>query len=160
MEQIDRFDSGKRKINKEIKGTFRGGCLFYSERIIDMDILDLLLKADTASFKPPEKDVKIKRLSDILGGDAIFTLKAVSLDRLEELRSSTVDGVDLHSLIVLESVKSPNFKSPELKEKFGTKTPLETIKKILLAGEIEELYFTTSRLSGFDRDTIEEIKKK
>jgi hypothetical protein len=160
MEQIDRFASGKRKINKEIKGTFRGGCLFYAERTVIMDILDLLLKADTASFKPPEKEVKIKRLSDILGGDAVFTIKALSLDRLEEIRTSTVDNADMHAMIVLESIKSPNFKSPELKEKFGTKTPLETIKKILLAGEIEELYFAASRLSGFDRDTIEEIKKK
>lgn len=125
-----------------------------------MDILDLLLKADTASFKPPEKDVKIKRLSKILGSDAVFTLRAVSLDRLEEIRSATNESGDLHAMIVLESIKSPNLKSADLKEKFGTKTPLETVKKILLAGEIEELYFAASKLSGFDRDTIEEIKKK
>ena len=125
-----------------------------------MDIMDLLLKADAESFKMPEQEVKIKRLSKVLGQDAIFTIRAISLDKFEEIRETNSKESDMQAMVVLESVKSPNLKAPELKEKFGTKTPLETIKKILLPGEIVELYFKISRLSGFGRDTVEEIKKK
>ena len=123
-----------------------------------MNTLDLLLKTDLSNTQDCE--VKINRLSSQVGEDILFTLRPISLDRLEELRESNGKSSDFSVMVVLEAVKSPDLKSPDLKEKLKTKTPAETIKKLLLAGEIEDLYLKACQLSGFGRETIEEIKKK
>lgn len=123
-----------------------------------MNTLDLLLKTDLNSVQ--ECEVKINRLSKQAGEDVIFALRPINLDRLEELRESNGKGSDFSVMVVLEAVKSPNLKSPELKEKLKAATPAETVKKLLLAGEIEDLYLKACQISGFGRETIEEIKKK
>lgn len=124
-----------------------------------MNVLDLLLKTETSVFNLPKEEIKIKRLSKLLNEDIIFEVSAVSLDRLEELRESTSGKENFHSLVVIEGVKSPNLKSKDLQDKFGTHTSIETIKKMLLAGEIEDLYLKIAQLSGYGAQTYEEIKK-
>ena len=124
-----------------------------------MNVLDLLLKSETSVFDLPKEEVKIKRLSKLLNEDVIFEVSAVSLDRLEELRESTSGKENFHSLVVIEGVRNPNLKSNDLRDKFGTHTSIETIKKMLLAGEIEDLYLKIAQLSGYGVQTYEEIKK-
>ena len=46
----------------------------------------------------------------------------------------------------------------ELKEKYGGATPAETVKAMLLPGEIEDLSRAVERLCGFRRITIDEVK--
>ena len=42
--------------------------------------------------------------------------------------------------------------------KFGSPTPKELIKKILLSGEIVSIYGAVSDISGFKDSSIEEVK--
>lgn len=123
----------------------------------EMNTLDLLLKT---KVQFPEKQVKMKRLSENTGEDIVFTIQAIPLDRLEELREANGKSIDFQTMVVLNGVKEPNLKAPELKEHFRAHTPIETVKNMLLAGEIEELYLKISTLSGYGPDTIEEIEKK
>ena len=46
----------------------------------------------------------------------------------------------------------------KVKEKFGGITPEETVKAMLLPGEIEDLARAVERLCGYRRLTIEEVK--
>ena len=123
-----------------------------------MNALDLLLKADINSVRAPKKEIKIKRLSEILKSDVVFTISAISFNRLEEIREN--NSKDFNIYTILEGVKEPNLKSKELMEKFNALTPVELVKKLLLPGEIEDIYFSISKLSGYGVSTIEEIKKK
>lgn len=123
-----------------------------------MNTLDLLLKANLKDINVPEKEVKVKRLSDVLKTDVIFKIKAIRFDALEDLRESNTKDFNIHT--VLEGVVEPNLKSKDLMDKFNAITPVDLVKKLLLPGEIEDLYHAISKLSGYGTNTIEDIKKK
>jgi len=118
--------------------------------------LDLLLKMNISDL--PEKEYKIKRLSQLCGGPVVFKLRALPYSKAHELSSSNRDDIDAH--IVLAGVVDPDLKSKELMEKYGAPTPVEMIKKLLLPGEIIDISREIEKLSGYRVDTIEEIKKK
>jgi len=117
--------------------------------------LDLLLKMELPH--PPEKVVKLKRLSQICGAPVELKLRALSYSKAAELTSSVMDDLNVH--IILAGVVEPNLKDRELLEKYGAATPAELVKKLLLAGEIESLAREIERLSGYRTNTIEEVKK-
>ncbi len=123
-----------------------------------MGTLEMLLKADKEKFKVADKKINIKRLSEELGEEVVFTIKHLSLDKINEIRESNSEDVTVH--MVIEAVKEPNFKSKELMEKYDAITPVDLINKILLPGEIEEIYILLSKMNGYRKETIEEIKKK
>lgn len=122
-----------------------------------MDTLDLLLKAEVP--KMPEKEIKLKRLSKICGGDVIFKLRGLSYNKVAEIKECHNDG-DMSVHIVLAGVISPDLKSEELKKKYNAVTPVELVKNMLLPGEIEDISREIEKLSGYRTTTIEEIKKK
>ncbi len=122
--------------------------------------LDLLLKAEVPNA--PEKRIKQKRLSKVCGGDVIFSLKALSYSRAEEIKDQH-SGNDMEVFILLEGVTSPDLKSKELMDKYKAATPAELVKKMLLAGEIIDISREVEKLSGYRVSTleeVEEIKKK
>lgn len=123
-----------------------------------MGTLEMLLKADKEKFKVADKKINIKRLSEELGEEVVFTIKHLSLDKINEIRESNSEDVTVH--MVIEAVKEPSFKSKELMEKYDAITPVDLINKILLPGEIEEIYILLSKMNGYRKETIEEIKKK
>lgn len=49
-------------------------------------------------------------------------------------------------------------REPSLQAKFGGVTPAETVKAMLLPGEIADLSRAAERLSGYRQNTIREIK--
>ena len=118
--------------------------------------LDLLLRAEIPS--PPEKQLKLKRLSEACRGDVIFTVKALPYSRVAEIRD--MHGEEMEIYILLAGVSSPNLKSKELMEKFKASTPAETVKSMLLPGEITDISREVEILSGYRSSTVEEIKKK
>lgn len=121
-----------------------------------MDTLDLLLRAEIPNL--PEKEYKLKRLSQICGAPVIFKLRAIPFDRVVEIQKTHPDDIGLH--IVLAGVIEPNLKDKDLLAKYNAVTPAELVKKLLLAGEIEDLARAIEVLSGYRTITIEEIKKK
>lgn len=122
-----------------------------------MDTLELLLKANPANL--PEKQIKIKRLSKAVGGDVIFHLKALTYDRVADIKNIHSGG-DMEVHILLAGVTSPDLKSEELKKKYNAITPAEMVKNMLLAGEIEDISREIEKLSGYRITNVEELKKK
>lgn len=130
--------------------------------------MDLLLKLNPEEIRKPQKQVELKRLSRILGGKAVFTCEAISADKFAEIQEKAVkvengqlediDTSEIQIFAILEGVKDPNLKLKELREKLGAPTPKELVKKLLLPGEITQLYNVISDLSGFGSDAVEEIK--
>jgi hypothetical protein len=50
------------------------------------------------------------------------------------------------------------FKNNDVMQHFGAPTPKELVKKLLLSGEIDELYSEISNLNGYDRKKKDEVK--
>ncbi|MCB2300934.1 phage tail assembly chaperone [Clostridium tagluense] len=131
--------------------------------------LDLLLKSDLTKIQIPTKEVELKRLSEILGDTVIFKCEALDAERFNEIQENAlhinekgefenINTGEMQIFTILEGVKEPSLKSKDLLEKFGAVTPKELIKKLLLPGEISNLYNIISELSGFNKDTVVEIK--
>ncbi|MPN25478.1 hypothetical protein SDC9_172887 [bioreactor metagenome] len=123
------------------------------------DVLDRLLKPEVeiVSKNLPRKGYRMKRLSEQAGEDVVFTVQALPYGRIEEIVESGVSDVKLHT--VLAGVVEPDLKSPALREKFGGATPAETVKAMLLSGEVLDLARAIERLTGYGSTTIQEIKK-
>ncbi|WP_454054575.1 phage tail assembly chaperone [Clostridium sp. Marseille-Q7071] len=133
-----------------------------------MSTIDLLLKVDTNKLFRPEKQVEIKRLSELAGEKVVFTCQALNASEIEEATNNALtiksDGEvdiknnDMQLFVLLSGVKEPNLKSKELREYYECLTPKDLINKLLLPGEVSHLYNTINDLSGFGKGQVEEIK--
>lgn len=122
-----------------------------------MDTLDLLLKTELPN--PPEKSVKLRRLSKACGGDVVFRLRALPYSRVAEIEEMHRGG-DMPVFILLAGCASPDLKNRDLMEKYKAFTPEDLVKALLLPGEVEDLSREVERLSGYRTLTFEEVKKK
>jgi hypothetical protein len=136
---------------------------------MNKNTLDLLLKSDVTKIKRPVKKVEIKRLSELLGESVVFNCEALDAEKFNEIQEGAlmisekgefenINTSELQIFTLIEGVKEPNLKSKELLEKFSAVTPKELVKKLLLPGEISNLYNIISDLSGFNKDNVVEIK--
>ena len=136
-----------------------------------VNILDLLLGSDIGEIKLPTKQMEITRLSEVYGKPFIITVSALSPDKYEEVQDMAVSvkGKDadieitlLQLLVVMEGVVDPTgkpmFKNKDLMAKFNAKTPKELIRKLLLSGEVANIYAEISNLSGFGDGSVKEVK--
>lgn len=136
-----------------------------------VNVLDLLLGSDIGEIKLPTKEMEITRLSGVFGSPFVVTLSALSPDRYEEVQDMAVSvkGKDadieislLQILVVMEGVMDPNgkpmFKNKDLMTKFKASTPKELVRKILLSGEIANIYGEIASLSGFGEGSVKEVK--
>ena len=136
-----------------------------------VNVLDLLLGSDIGEIKLPTKTMEITRLSGVFGAPFIITISALSPDRYEEVQDMAVSvkGKDadidislLQVLVVMEGVIDPNgnpmFKNKDLKAKFKASTPKELVRKLLLSGEIANIYGEIANLSGFGEGSVTEVK--
>lgn len=136
-----------------------------------VNVLDLLLGSDIGEIKLPTKEMEITRLSGVFGAPFIITVSALSPDRYEEVQDMaiSVKGKDadieislLQLLVVMEGVLDPNgkpmFKNKDLMAKFKASTPKELVRKLLLSGEIANIYGEIANLSGFGESAVKEIK--
>lgn len=121
-------------------------------------ILDLLLRPELPNVQKslPTAKFKLKRLSELLGADVVFTLRALPYGRVQEIKKSLSEEAEVQ--ICLAGIAEPNLKAAELARKYGGVTPGETLKAMLLPGEIEDLSRAVERLCGYRTATIEEIK--
>ena len=85
----------------------------------------------------------------------IFTLQALPYGRVQEIKRLTEES-DIQ--ILLAGCIDPDLKAPALKEKFKGVTPAETVRNMLLAGEISDLSAAVEQLTGYRRNTIREVK--
>lgn len=122
------------------------------------EMLDRLLKPEVPNVQKelPTARYRVKRLSRAAGEDVVFTLRGLPYGRAQEIWESRAEDMNVH--ILLAGVTEPDLKSPALAERFGGVTPAETVKALLLPGEIEDISRAVERLSGYRTETIEEIK--
>lgn len=120
-------------------------------------VLDVLLGGTVPNVEKelPTSRYRVDRLSDLAGQDVIFTLRALPYGKVHDLERFTQDS-DIH--ILLAGCLDPDLKDQQLMEKFGGATPADTVKRMLLPGEIADLSAAVERLSGYRRMTISEVK--
>lgn len=122
------------------------------------DLLGLLLRPERPNVQKelPTRKYKVKRLSEAVGEDVVFTLRALPYGKVQKLMEGNSDDLNVH--ILLSGCVEPDFKDPALRERYGGATPAETVKAMLLPGEIEDLSRAVERLCGYRALTIEEVK--
>ena len=119
--------------------------------------LDLLLGKGILAVNKnlPTARYEVSRLSEDAGAPVIFTLQALPYGRVQEIKRLTEES-DIQ--ILLAGCIDPDLKAPALKEKFKGVTPAETVRNMLLAGEISDLAAAVEQLTGYRRNTIREVK--
>ncbi len=122
------------------------------------DLLALLLRPELPNTQKdlPTARYKVSRLSKLLGEDVAFTLRGLPYGKVQRLREGDSEDTEIH--ILLAGCVDPDLKAPELRDRFGGATPAETVKAMLLPGEIADLSRAVERLCGYRMMTIEEIK--
>lgn len=122
------------------------------------DLLALLLRPELPNVQKelPTAKYKVSRLSELTGQDVVFTLRGLPYGRVQRLRDGSDGEVEVD--ILLAGCVEPDLKAQELRDRFGGATPAETVKAMLLPGEIADLSRAVERLCGYRRLTIEEIK--
>ena len=117
--------------------------------------LDMMLRPEIPSV---EKELltatyEIKRLSKLAGESVTLELRGLPYGKAQDLRTMETDQ-EVHILLAGCS----ELKDEGLKAKFGGVTPAETVKAMLLPGEIVDLSRAVERLTGYRQNTIREIK--
>lgn len=129
------------------------------ERVEKMSTLDILLGADLPDMRKnlPEQKVEVPRLSQEAGKPVIFTLRALSYDKVREIQEKPRSEQALYG--VLYGCVDPNWKDGRMLDSAKSiVTPPDAIKAKLMSGEIDELYTRIQKLSGYMRKTLRDVK--
>ncbi|WP_295758944.1 phage tail assembly chaperone [uncultured Oscillibacter sp.] len=124
-----------------------------------VSVLDLLLRPELPDVRRvlPEKQVEVKRLTELAGEPVVFTLRAMTYNETRQLYDKPREDQALSA--VLYGCKDPDFRDKRLLDsEKGIVTPLDAIKARLFAGEIDELHIEIQKLSGYLRRTLAEVK--
>ena len=129
------------------------------------NIIDELLAIDLGEIEIPRctKKIYLKKLKRELE----FSCVALDVEKFNQiqmqcmdLNSSGLEGMDtfkLQALTVIEGCKDV-FKNKDIMKHFNTPVPLELVRKLLLDGELSELYSTITNLSSYQASNDDEIK--
>lgn len=87
------------------------------------DLLALLLRPELPNVQKelPTAEYRVKRLSEALGTDVVFKLRALPYGKVKSIRDSVAGDPMLD--ILLAGCVEPDLKAKELKEKYGGATP-------------------------------------
>jgi hypothetical protein len=129
------------------------------------NIVDTLLSIDLGEIEMPKctKKIYLKKLKRELE----FSCIALDAEKANEIQMKAIDlnangleGMDtfkLQALTVVEGCKDV-FKNKDLMKHFNAPTPIELVRRLLLDGELSELYSTVSSLSSYQASSDDEIK--
>ncbi|NPV52219.1 MAG: hypothetical protein HPY71_01695 [Firmicutes bacterium] len=132
------------------------------EQLTDEQILERLLNAD----RVPQRTLFLKRLGIPLTLQALTTKQIYAIrERCTQVikgKRGTPDREEVDTRlftvrVALASIVKPRFDDARLLEKYQASGPEEVIQRILLAGELDQIFAETLALSGFDED-LEELK--
>ena len=131
--------------------------IYESEKKQETSVLELLLGKEIVDLSKslPTARYEIPRLSKAAGAPVVFVLQALPYGRTQDMKRLTQDS---ELQILLAGCVEPDLRAAALQARFGGVTPAETLKALLLPGEIADLSAAVERLSGYRRITIEEVK--
>lgn len=133
-----------------------------------MNIVEKLLAIDSGKLEMPTKDITLK-LNKLGGEEFTFQCKAIDPEEMAEIQQNAltikkgdIKKIDMYEMKVMTVIEgcSDVFKNMDIVNHFGTPTPKELVKKLLLSGEIDELYNTINELSGYDKEKEDEEEIK
>lgn len=100
--------------------------------------------------EPERRDIKINRLG------ITFTVKALSYNKL--MKASSGQDANLH--YILESTVSPNLRDAQwYEDHMGCVTPVEALKKLLLAGEVNGIVKILDKLNGYGPGAVTDVTR-
>ena len=119
--------------------------------------LDMMLRPEIPSVQKelPRARYEVKRLSQLVGEPVTLELHGLPYHKAQELKQNEADQ---EVLVLLAGC--PELRDPALANKFGGVTPAETVKAMLLPGEIADLSRAVERLTGYRKFTIQEVKNE
>lgn len=98
--------------------------------------------------EPERREIKITRL------DLTFTVKSLSYDKV----MGNIGRKDANFHYILDSVVSPNLRDSQWYENhMGCVTPVEALKKLLLAGEVSGLVKQLDQLNGYGSTAVRDV---
>lgn len=134
----------------------------------ERSVLDVLLGGDLHNVqeKPETAEIEIRRLSKQFGERVTFTIRALRYDEIADILGST----QLDAEVVLRGTVEPSFSDTALAVKLHVLAPgeewgahgkmaIDSVKAMLLGGEISEISREIQRLSGYFRQMTKVVKK-
>ena len=124
-----------------------------------VSVLDLLLRPGLPDVRRelPEKQVEVKRLSRLAGEPVVFRLKALTYDQTRRVQDKP-RGEQAVEMVLLGCTE-PNWRAPGLLDPAkNIATPIDAIKAMLTAGEIDELAVEIQMLGGYIVRALEDVK--
>ncbi|MBE3576877.1 MAG: hypothetical protein IMX00_04225 [Limnochordales bacterium] len=130
------------------------------EKLTDEQILERLLNGQ----KVPQARLWLKRLQIPV---VVQALTSKQVYAIREQCTRTIRGkrgqpdreevdTELFTLrVVLAGIVEPKFDNPRLLEKLQVSGPEEALQRLLLAGELSQIFSEILALSGFDEDLTE-----
>lgn len=103
---------------------------------------------------PGEQCLQFKSWTDADGNPVVFRIRELSYDKVLELKEMNT-GKDLAAAIITEGVVEPNLRDERLQQACGAVTPYEVVRKMLRAGELEDLQAAIEKLSGYRGSTLQ-----
>ena len=102
---------------------------------------------------PGEQCLQFKSWTDADGNPVVFRIRELSYDKVRELQEMNT-GKDLPAAIITAGVIEPNLRDERLQQACGAATPYEVVRKMLRAGELEDLQAAIEKLSGYRGSTL------
>ncbi|EMJ6204707.1 phage portal protein [Clostridioides difficile] len=131
-----------------------------------MNAVEKLLNMDAGKLKMPSSifELYCKKLDDILE----IECNAIDPERFDEIRMNSMDvdsgnleNINVYELKVNTILEScPMFRNMEVVENLGLATPKDLLKKLLLAGEIDNLYEEVNKVNGIDAEGDKKRQKE
>lgn len=103
---------------------------------------------------PGEQCLQFKSWTDADGNPVVFRIRELSYDKVRELQDMNT-GKDLPAAIITAGVVEPNLRDERLQQACGAATPYEVVRKMLRAGELEDLQAAIEKLSGYRGSTLQ-----
>ncbi|MDN9700029.1 phage portal protein [Clostridioides difficile] len=131
-----------------------------------MNTVEKLLNMDAGKLKMPSSifELYCKKLDDILE----IECNAIDPERFDEIRMNSMDvdsgnleNINVYELKVNTILESCSiFRNMEVVENLGLATPKDLLKKLLLAGEIDNLYEEVNKVNGIDAEGDKKRQKE
>lgn len=118
--------------------------------------MDLLLKLDKTKLVRPTQEVEIKRLSDAAGEPFIVTCEALTADEMNEFKDTKTPNEDM----LIKGIKDIDFTNQKVIEYYGAVNAVEAVNAVFFPGEIASIAEVITKLSGFGKDAVKEVKNE